>query len=169
MERVCIFASFSFLLAGALASAHCGGAAPCAAAPASSADIAKAAATECLAIARVKRQPSPSEPTKITAKHVLVMYQGAKTAKVHIVRFKDEACVRAMQARDELRNGADFAEIVKKYSDEPGAESRGGSIGTIERKDVVPSFADAAFELAPREFSDVVESEFGFHVIYRSE
>lgn len=169
MHRVCIFASFPLLVAAAVTSLQCGGSAPSAAAPASSADAAKAAATQCLAVASVKRQKNPNEPSKIMAKHVLVMYQGAKTAKVHIVRFKDEACLRAMQARDELRNGADFAEIVKKYSDEPGAESRGGSIGTVERKDLVPAFADAAFELAPREFSDVVETEFGFHVIYRSE
>jgi parvulin-like peptidyl-prolyl isomerase len=100
---------------------------------------------------------------------VLVQYQGAKTAKVHIFRFRDEACLRAMEAREELRAGADFGEVVKKYSDEPGADMRAGSLGTIERKDVVPPFADAAFELLPREISDVVETEFGFHVIKRTE
>ena len=101
--------------------------------------------------------------------HVLVQYQGAKTAKGHIVRFRDEACLRAMEARDQLRAGADVAGVVTKYSDEPGAEARAGALGTIERKDVVPAFADAAFELLPGEISDVVETEFGFHIIMRSE
>jgi len=123
----------------------------------------------CLAIAGVKRGQSPTEPAKITAQHVLVQYQGARTAKVHIVRFRDEACLRAMEARDELRAGADFAEVVKKYSDEPGGDERAGALGTIGRQDVVPRFADAAFELLPRELSDVVETEFGFHVIKRTE
>ena len=123
----------------------------------------------CLAVAGVKRGQSPTEPAKIAAQHVLVQYQGAKTAKVHIVRFRDEACLRAMEARDELRAGADFAEIVKKYSDEPGGDARAGALGTIGRQDVVPRFADAAFELLPRELSDVVETEFGFHVIKRTE
>jgi parvulin-like peptidyl-prolyl isomerase len=72
-------------------------------------------------------------------------------------------------ARDELRAGADFVEIVKKYSDEPGAASRSGSIGFVERKDVAPPFADAAFELHTKEFSDIVETDFGFHVIMRME
>ena len=166
MLRASVFASFSILVAAAAASLQCGGSAPCAAAPASSE---KSAADACLAIASVKRGQSPTEPAKIKAQHLLVQYQGAKTAKVHIVRFRDEACLRAMQARDELRAGADFADVVKKYSDEPGADTRAGSLGTIERKDVVPSFADAAFELRPRELSDVVETEFGFHVILRTE
>ena len=154
------------LVAAAAVSLRCGGSAPCAASPDTSA---KSSADACLAIASVKRGQSPTEPAKITARHLLVQYQGAKTAKVHIVRFRDEACLRAMQARDELRAGADFADVVKKYSDEPGAEKSAGALGTIERKDVVPSFANAAFELRPRELSDVVETEFGFHVIMRTE
>jgi len=165
MRRVW-FVVFSFFIVIAAASAHCGGSVPCADSPASSA---KSTADACLAIASAKRQRSPNEPAKIAAQHLLVQYQGAKTAKVHIVRFRDEACLRAMQARDEVRAGADFTDVVKKYSDEPGAETQAGSLGTIERKDVVPPFADAAFELHPRELSDVVETEFGFHVIMRTQ
>jgi parvulin-like peptidyl-prolyl isomerase len=165
MRRVW-FVVVSSLIVIAAPSSHCGGSVPGADSPGSSA---KSTADACLAIASAKRQQSPNEPPKITAQHVLVQYQGAKTAKVHIVRFRDEACLRAMQARDELRAGADFADVVKKYSDEPGAEARAGSLGTIERKDVVPPFADAAFELHPRELSDIVETEFGFHVILRIE
>jgi peptidyl-prolyl cis-trans isomerase NIMA-interacting 1 len=167
MMKASAHASFAILLvAAAAASLQCGRSAPCAAAPESSP---KSAADACLANASIKRGPSPTEPPKITARHLLVQYQGAKTAKVHIVRFRDEACLRAMQARDELRAGADFADIVKKYSDEPGADTRAGSLGTIERKDVVPTFGDVAFGLLPREISDVVETEFGFHVIMRTE
>ena len=165
MSRISVFAQFWILVACAT-TLQCGGSAPCAAEPTSTA---KSPADACLAIADIKRGQSPTEPAKITAQHLLVQYQGAKTARVHIVRFRDEACLRAMQARDELRAGANFAEVVKKYSDEPGADRRGGSLGTIERKDVVPPFADAAFELLPREISDVVETEFGFHVIMRTE
>jgi NIMA-interacting peptidyl-prolyl cis-trans isomerase 1 len=123
----------------------------------------------CLAIADVKREKNPNEPAKIGAKHVLVKFAGAKRADASVTRTREQACLRAMQARDELRNGADWAKVVEKYSDESGAASRQGSIGSIERKDVAPPFAEAAFELGIGEFSDVVESEYGFHVIQRSE
>ena len=156
----------SFISVVATGSSHCGGSVAGRGAAASSA---KASADACISIASAKRPRSPNEPPKIAASHVLVQYQGAKTANVHIVRFRDEACLRAMQARDELRAGADFAAVVKNYSDEPGAERRGGSLGTIERKDVVPLFGDAAFELQRGEISNVVETEFGFHVIMRTD
>jgi parvulin-like peptidyl-prolyl isomerase len=167
MSRAFVFAPFPiFLVAAAATSIACGGSAPGASSPGSPA---VSLGDACLATADLKRGQSPTEPAKITAQHVLVQYQGAKTAKVHIVRFRDEACLRAMEARDELRAGRSFADVVKKYSDEPGADTRAGSLGTIERKDVVPAFADAAFELIPHEISEVVETEFGFHVILRTE
>jgi parvulin-like peptidyl-prolyl isomerase len=162
--------SFPFLsvllIAVAAASFGCGG---CAAAAAGPAGASPSSTEACLAVASAKRGPNPAEPTRITAQHLLVQYQGAKTAKVHIVRFRDEACLRAKEAREELRAGASFADVVKKYSDEPGGDARAGSLGSIERKDVVPAFADAAFGLQPGEISDVVETEFGFHVIMRTE
>lgn len=84
-----------------------------------------------------------------------------------MTRTREEACLRALQARDTLRGGADFDVVVRDYSDEAGAVSRGGSLGPMERKELVPAFADAAFELASGELSDVIETPFGFHVIFR--
>jgi NIMA-interacting peptidyl-prolyl cis-trans isomerase 1 len=166
MKRLIVFGSFATMIGGALASSNCGGGAPSPAAPAGSAN---ASAAACFALAGVKRERNPNEPSKVSVRHVLVQYTGAKNARPPVSRTRDEACLRALQARDELRAGADFVEVVKKYSDEPGAASRSGSLGSVERKDVAPPFADAAFELRTKEFSDVVESDFGFHVIMRME
>lgn len=123
----------------------------------------------CLQVAGARRQKRADEPTRILAKHILVKYQGTKGAPAEIKRSRGEACLRAMQARDEILHGAEFDATVAKYSDEPGAATRGGSIGTITRDDVLPQFADAAFELTVRQMSDVVETEAGFHVILRQE
>lgn len=127
------------------------------------------AAELCLATAQVKRAKFSGEPPKITVKHVLVKFGGAKNAGADVKRTKEQACLRALEARDKVRNGADFAAIVGEYSDEAGAASREGSIGTVERKDLAKPFADAAFELGANQLSDVVETEFGFHLILRTE
>jgi NIMA-interacting peptidyl-prolyl cis-trans isomerase 1 len=125
-------------------------------------------AAQCLAIAGAARARRPDEPAKVTVKHVLVKYAGAKKAAETVTRTREEACLRAMEARAKLESGSSFAEVVKVYSEEPGAVSREGSIGEIMRSDVVPPFADAAFELAPGETSHVVETDFGFHLVQRA-
>jgi len=74
-----------------------------------------------------------------------------------------------LDARKQLEAGESFATVVAQYSDEPGAATRDGSVGTIKRSDVVPAFADAAFELRSGEVSHVVETDFGYHIILRSQ
>jgi NIMA-interacting peptidyl-prolyl cis-trans isomerase 1 len=123
----------------------------------------------CIADADLKREHKASEPDRVSVKHVLVRYAGAKRAPDAVTRTRQQACLRAEEALGQLKKGTPFADVVAQYSDEDGAATREGSIGTIERADVAPPFADAAFELGPREVSDVVETPFGFHVILRVE
>lgn len=130
---------------------------------------AKSPAEACLEIASAPREKKPNEPAKVGVKHILVKYAGAKSAADTVTRTREDACLRAMEARDKLREGADFGEMVAQYSDDPGAASRGGSMGSLSRGELVPSFADAAFELDINQLSDIVETEFGFHLILRTE
>ena len=102
-------------------------------------------------------------------KHVLVKYGGAKGAPATITRTREQACLRAEEALTKLEEGTSFADVVAAYSDESGAATREGTLGAIERADVAPPFADAAFDLKVREVSEVVETPFGFHVILRVE
>ncbi len=127
------------------------------------------AETRCLAIAKGTRERQRNEPEKITVKHILVKFAGAKNAKPEIKRTRGEACVRALEARKQLEAGESFASVVESYSDEAGAATREGTLGSIKRSDVVPEFADAAFELKPNEVSHVVETESGYHIIMRTE
>ena len=110
-----------------------------------------------------------SEPTEISARHVLVAYQGALRASPSVTRSKAEAQARAADALKRAKGGEDFEAIVKEFSDEPGAAERGGSLGRFGRGMMVPAFEKAAFKLAPGEVSDIVETQFGFHVIQRTE
>ncbi|WP_437291261.1 peptidylprolyl isomerase [Sorangium sp. So ce406] len=143
---------------------------PPAAAPDSAAPAEASApnAAACLAAATAKREGRADEPPRIGVKHILVRHAGAERAE-GATRTREEACLRAMEARDKIRGGADFGEVVAAYSEEAGAASRGGSLGTIERADVLPPFADAAFELDIHQLSDIVETRYGFHVIFRTE
>ena len=160
----------SMLLAGVLATllAACGGATPppqTSAAPTG----ADTPADKCLAIARAKRERRADEPSKITAKHILVRYAGAKKGQATVTRTAGEACLRALEARAKLQEGMSFADAVAAYSEEPGAATREGTVGSITRTDVVPPFADAAFELGRGDVSHVVETDYGFHIILRTE
>jgi parvulin-like peptidyl-prolyl isomerase len=146
------------LLLPALLTVSCGGAKP---KPASDPDDSSGSGletpeTRCLAVARGARERRRDEPEKIVVKHVLVQFAGAKKARPEIKRTEGEACIRALEAMSELRSGEAFTDVVANYSDEPGAATRGGTLGTIKRTDVVPAFADAAFELQPGEASQII-------------
>lgn len=110
-----------------------------------------------------------SQPTEISARHLLVAYKGALRASPGIGRSKAEARTRAEEAQKRAAQGEDFVALVTQYSDEPGAAERGGDLGKFDRQSMVPAFANAAFALKVGEVSGVVETQFGFHVIKRTE
>ncbi len=77
---------------------------------------------------------------------------------------------RAREKAEDLRRqivdgGADFAELAKKFSDDKGTAVRGGDLGITSRGSFVPEFEAAAYSLDKMEISQVVKSEFGYHVI----
>ncbi len=80
-------------------------------------------------------------------------------------KVKDEAYNLAKTLLDSIKKGADFAELAKEYSADPGSASKGGDLGTVKRGIFFPEFEAAAFALAPGEISDVVESPVGYHII----
>lgn len=119
--------------------------------------------------------PRPAQPpadpkaalTKVRASHVLVGYQGS--ARSSATRSKDEARTLAGQLLTRLRGGANFETTAKDHSDDPSAKTRGGDLGAFDRFTMTKAFADAAFGLDVGQISDVVETEFGFHIIKRTE
>jgi peptidyl-prolyl cis-trans isomerase D len=96
-------------------------------------------------------------PEQVRASHILLKTEG-----------KDEAAVRK-QAEDVLKQakapGADFAALAKKYSEDDGSKANGGDLDYFTKGRMVPEFEQAAFSLQPGQTSDLVKSQFGFHII----
>ena len=113
--------------------------------------------------------PPQQEEPKVGASHVLIQYKGSMRAAPTITRSKEEAKKLAGEVLAKAKKGQDFAALAKQYSDEPGAKDRAGALGKFAKGMMVKPFADAAFALKPGEISGIVETDFGFHVIKRTE
>jgi len=88
----------------------------------------------------------------------------AAEPEVHARHILVETEEEAKQVEEELKKGADFAELAKKKSKDPGA-SDGGDLGFFTKDQMVPEFSAAAFSLEPGKISDPVKSQFGWHII----
>src|SRR3954466_3840226 len=84
--------------------------------------------------------------------------------EVHARHILVETEEQAKKIQDELKKGADFAELAKKESKDPGA-SDGGDLGFFTKDQMVPEFSAAAFSLEPGKISDPIKTQFGWHVI----
>lgn len=72
---------------------------------------------------------------------------------------------RAREIRQEILDGADFAEVAERVSADPGSAPQGGDLGRVTRGQMVAPFEEAAFSLPPGQLSEPVQSAFGFHLI----
>ncbi|HVP57370.1 MAG TPA: peptidylprolyl isomerase [bacterium] len=109
-------------------------------------------------------QPLP--PGNIRASHILIAYAGAPDSKA--TRTKAEAKQLADELLVRVNKGEDFAELARTYSDCPSRED-GGDLRFFPRGRMVKPFEDAAFALKPGQVSGVVETQFGYHIIKRTQ
>ncbi|MFZ7128533.1 MAG: peptidylprolyl isomerase [Desulfobacterales bacterium] len=99
------------------------------------------------------------QPEKVRASHILIQLQPDADEK-----GTAEAREKIEGIQKQLKDGADFAELAKEHSEGPSSP-QGGDLGYFTRGRMVKPFEDAAFGLKPGETSDVVRSDFGFHLI----
>lgn len=78
---------------------------------------------------------------------------------------KDELKQRLRNYKKQIEDGEDFASMAKIYSEDLGSRETGGDLGWAKRGQMVPEFEATAMKLQPKEMSDVVESDFGYHLI----
>jgi peptidyl-prolyl cis-trans isomerase D len=95
-------------------------------------------------------------PEQVRASHILLKTEG-----------KDEAAVRkrAEALLAQVKGGANFADLARKESEDEGSKANAGDLGLFGRGRMVPEFETAAFAMEPGQTSDLVRSQFGFHII----
>ena len=103
---------------------------------------------------------------QVRASHILLMYDGSMRSTA--TRSKEAAEVQISDLKSELEGGAKFADVARENSDCPSS-GQGGELGSFSRGMMVGAFEDTAFTLEVGSTSGVIETEFGYHIIHRTE
>jgi peptidyl-prolyl cis-trans isomerase C len=97
---------------------------------------------------------------RVRASHILIAFPEKADAPA-----KAQAKAKADQVLKDVKAGKDFAALAKEHSQDPGSAVNGGDLGFFQKGQMVGPFNDVAFTLAPGAISDVVETQFGYHII----
>ncbi|MEO7146141.1 MAG: peptidylprolyl isomerase, partial [Bryobacteraceae bacterium] len=98
-------------------------------------------------------------PERVMVRHILLMTTGKSKAEVEKLHAKAEDLLK------QLKGGADFATLAKNNSEDPGSAAKGGDLGWVVRGQTVKNFENTAFSLKPKELSNVITTEYGFHIL----
>src|SRR3990172_6019104 len=99
---------------------------------------------------------------EVSARHILIKPDAKESDRK---KAQEDAKKKTEDIFSLARKGEDFANLAKKYSQDPGSAKQGGSLGYFKQGDMVKPFEDAAFSLKKGEISGVIESDYVFHII----
>jgi peptidyl-prolyl cis-trans isomerase D len=105
-------------------------------------------------------------PDQVNVRHILIKTPPAGADSKVDSKGLEEARKKAEDVLKQLKSGAKFEDLAKKYSDDPGSAKNGGSLSWVNRGQTVPEFEKAAFSLPKGGTSDLVQSSYGFHIIH---
>ena len=103
---------------------------------------------------------------QVRASHILITHANAHRAQTQ--RTKEDALAEIEGLKADIDGGAEFADVARENSSCPSA-AQGGDLGSFGRGAMVPAFEEAAFALGVGEVSGPVETDFGYHLIHRTE
>jgi peptidyl-prolyl cis-trans isomerase SurA len=92
------------------------------------------------------------------------LYQIVRVPKI-TEEARQQARIKAQAILDSIRAGTDFSDLARRNSEDPGSAPQGGLLGKSKKGSFVKEFEDAAFLLNPGQISELVETEFGYHII----
>jgi peptidyl-prolyl cis-trans isomerase D len=98
-------------------------------------------------------------PNRVHVQHILLMTVGKPDAEVEEIKKKAEDILK------QAKKGGNFEDLAKKYSEDPGTKDKGGDLGWIVQGQTVPEFEQTAFSLPKGSISDLVKTQYGFHII----
>ncbi|MBF0443277.1 MAG: peptidylprolyl isomerase [Oligoflexales bacterium] len=115
-----------------------------------------------------KNQSEFNKEKKVKGRHILIAFKGARGSSGEAgKRTKEEAKALAEKVLLEVKAArGSFPKIAEKYTDDPSGKKNGGDLGFFDEKSMVKEFSDTAFKLKEGEISQVVETPFGFHIIF---
>ena len=105
------------------------------------------------------RKDSFRTPERVKVRHILLDTRNKSKEEVAKIRAKAEDILK------QVKGGGDFAKLAEKYSEDPGSAKNGGDLGWVVRGQMVKNFEDTTFSLKPNQISDVVTTEYGFHIV----
>jgi peptidyl-prolyl cis-trans isomerase D len=97
---------------------------------------------------------------QVKVRHILIAVPAGADGKTDAA-----AKAKAEDLLKQIKAGGNFAELASKNSDDPGSKTQGGELGWLDRGKTVPEFDKAAFSLAPGQTSDLIKTQFGYHIL----
>lgn len=114
----------------------------------------------------VKKTSERDGEKQVTASHLLICYMGAQGCDN--AKFTKSEAKAKIEELKKIATPQNFADLVKQNSTEPGAAERAGSLGSFGKGQMVEAFEKVAFAMPVNTISEVVETDFGFHLIYKT-
>jgi foldase protein PrsA len=104
-------------------------------------------------------------PVKLKASHILAVFPWVKDNSEETEEGREEALEKIEMVEEKLKDGEAFEDLARQYSDDSNSAANGGDLGYISEGQMVEEFDKALFALDVGEVSEIVETQYGFHII----